>query len=189
MLDPRLFDELRTDLDNETFSIFNYIINENKRIHNEDVYYPFLNDLKKLQEMNGYLYPDSFDDLRTIIAGKDIRFINSNILDLKKNLDSEKFDMILLSNISDYTHRIFEGNDLAKYRNLIDELTDNLNPGGIIQVGYIYTYYSGKADIGDFSNPKIRQSYFPIDTFPVVTLNSYYLTAYNDKVVTYKKIK
>ena len=98
-------------------------------------------------------------------------------------------DMILLSNISDYTHHIYDKDDLENYRILIDRLMDNLNLYGIMQVGYIYSFYGRGEDVSDFHVNKKRQEYFPTSIFHSCFVPSYYNDGSYDKVITYQKLK
>lgn len=186
-LDSKIFDEFKYSLDEDTFNFFNYIINE-KNIKSDDIYFDFENNLNKLQKMNNYLNPDNYLQLGKILKNQDINFIDSNLVGLPEKLNGEKFDMILLSNISDYTHDIYGYKDLESYRLLIDKLMDNLNLYGILQVGYIYSSYSVLNDVGNFHKKEERQKYFPTDIFHSVMVDSYQDTNY-DKVITYQKLK
>jgi hypothetical protein len=187
-LDSRIFDEFKHLLDNETYAFFNYIINELK-LDEDDIYFDLENNLSILKNMNNYLNPDNYYKLSKIIKNKKIKFIDSDVVDLPNKLNGEKFDMILLSNISDYTHVIYGKNDLEKYRELIDKLINNLNLYGILQVGYIYSIYSKNDDVSDFNKKEKRQIYFPTDKFHSVIVNSYQGKKFHDKVITYQKLK
>ena len=186
-LDSKIFNELKDYLDEDTYNIFNYFIESN--INYKKIYFDFENDLNILSNMNNYLTNDNYDKLRNIIKNKEIDFINSDLISLPNKIKDKKYDMILLSNISDYTHKMFLSNDLKRYRELIDKLTDNLNLYGILQVGYIYSDYSKKLDVSDFSIKKERQKYFPTDLFHTTLVNSYDNINEYDKVITYQKLR
>ena len=187
-LDKRIYEEFCGNLSTETRYIFDYIINNNIPFHN--IYYKFDNNLSKLSKMDGFLEKYNYDRLKNMINIED-NFICSNILDLKEKLSGNKYDLILLSNISDYTLLMYGDNDLKKYRELIDSLTDNLNVGGTIQVGYIYSQYDTASFKSPFGYNHIRQKYFPIDLFDTTMVTAYYDKnpfAY-DKVITYTRKK
>ena len=95
--------------------------------------------------------------------------------------------MILLSNISDYVHKIYKGNHMEKYKELIDELVDNLYDGGIIQIGYIYSKYDRGEDTSKFRFPESRNKVFPFEKYPIEFVKSFYNNGTYDEVVTYKK--
>ena len=190
MLDSRIFSEIEKDLDNDTYTFFNYIINQSDSIKPKNVYFDFFdNKLNKLVKFNNYLEQENYIKLKNIIKYKKINFIRSNIIDLKDNIKDEKYDMILLSNISDYTHNLYAYNDLENYYKLILSLTDNLNMYGIMQVGYIYNNYSEHDGVGSFHNKSKRQKYFTTDIFHTVLVDSYNLNSFKDKVITYQKFK
>lgn len=70
--------------------------------------------------------------------GKRVRFIQSDVTALAGKLD-RACDIILLSNLSDYAHHMFEGDCLAEYRQqVVDPLAQKLAPGGVLAFGYVY---------------------------------------------------
>lgn len=61
-----------------------------------------------------------------------INTINAELSDFNDSLKDEKFDIILLSNISDYV-------PISKFLPVVNGLYDNhLNDGGLVQVGYSF---------------------------------------------------
>ena len=188
LLSSRLFNEIKNELDDYTYEFFDYIINGSINYSPKDIYFEGEN-LDVLEKLNGYLSFDNYERLRSILKGKKVDFIDSNVDTLPDRLCGEKFDMILLSNISDYTHHIYDKDDLENYRILIDRLMDNLNLYGIMQVGYIYSYYSRGEDVSNFHVNKNRQEYFPTSIFHSCFVPSYYNDGSYDKVITYQKLK
>ena len=188
-LDYRIFDELKELLDNYTYSFYNYLINELVNYIDSDIYFDFLNDLNALEKMNIYLNPDNYEVLSKIMRDKEVNFIESNLDCLPEKLNNEKFDMILLSNISDYTHKMYEREDLVQYRIIINKLINNLNLYGTIQVGYIYSKYSKLDDVSEFRINSKREKIFPKDTFDTILVDSYQDSNLKDKVIIYQKIK
>lgn len=185
VLDFRLFDKFSILLENDTYDFFNYVIQNNK---GKDVYFDGEN-LDVLEYTNGYFNYDNYLRLRDVIKNKKIDFIDTDIYSLPDRLNGEKFDMILLSNISDYTHHIFEDDDLEEYRELIDRLMDNLKLYGILQVGYIYSIYGRGEDVSRFHINKYRHESFPTSIFHSSFVPSYYNNGTYDKIITYQKIK
>lgn len=188
ILDNRIFTEFKDTLDKDTYEFFNYIINESNK-DKKSFYFDFDNELCLLKEMNAYLDEDKYYELRKIINDKDVNFIESDLLSLPDKLNDEKFDMILLSNISDYTHQIYDNNDLKEYRLLIDRLMNNLNSYGVLQVGYIYSIYSLFDNVSDFHKKRKREQYFTKDIFNSISVPSYKSYDTNDKVIVYQKTK
>ena len=94
-----------------------------------------------------YLNDDNYEKLKHNIENTNINFINSNIKEICNELN-EKYDFIYLSNIIQYTSRIFKNNitntkqktiyELEQYKNLIEKLSNYLNKNGILYAGYIY---------------------------------------------------
>ena len=185
ILDFRLFDKFSILLESDTYDFYNYVIQNNK---GKDIYFDG-EDLSILKRINGYFNYDNYLRLRDIIKNKKIDFVHTDIYNLPNILNGEIFDVILLSNISDYIHQIYDGEDLRKFRDLIDRLKDNLNDDGIIQVGYVYSRYKKGEDVSCFHINKYRSKYFPIDEFNTDFVSSYYNDCTYDKVITYKKTK
>lgn len=188
MLDYRIYDEFKDKLGLEVKEFYDYIINS-PDIKEHDIYYGFNNDLRVLEKMNPYLTPSHYSLMKKVIKDKPIDFIESELEDLPDIIKGEKYDVILLSNISDYTHRVYEKDDLKQFRYLIDRLTTNLNKNGIMQVGYVYSEYSVFDDVSNFRYNEDRNKYFPNNLFYSVPVDSYVNQNYKDNVITYQKTK
>lgn len=68
---------------------------------------------------------------------KEFLWLNQDI----SNTISETFDIILLSNISDYSHMIYSGNHLESYRDkVVKPWMKQLSCNGSIMFGYVYDY-------------------------------------------------
>lgn len=187
-LDRKVFNEFKNKLDDDTYEFYNYLINGTNYINYYDIYQGFNNNLDLLTKMDNYLTPDSFDNAKRIMNNKTINFIESDLKTLSSKLGNEKYDLILLSNISDYIHLMYEENPLYYYRELIDELTDHLNKYGIIQVGYIYSSYHKNSNTSKFRLNDERYKYFPTNTFHSVLVDSYDNNGSKDKIITYRKL-
>lgn len=187
MLDSKIFYELSNKLDIETYLLFDYIINNNSNYIdiNKHIYYPSKKDLDILEKMNNYLNPDDYLKLRYILKDKKVDFINTHLTKLKECIGKEKFDVILLSNISDYINRFLLKNDLLEFRKIIENLKSNLNSDGIIQVGYIYSDYKGHGSCSDFRNDEIREKYFSKNEFSSIYVSSFDNINNKDKVIVY----
>lgn len=185
VLDFRLFDKFSILLDSDTYDFYNYVIQNNK---GKDIYFDG-DDLNVIEKINGYLNYENYLKLQNIIKNKKIKFIDTDIHSLPDRLNGEKFDMILLSNISDYTHHIYEEDDLKRFRELIDKLIDNLKLYGIMQVGYIYSRYGRGEDVSNFHINKYRHESFPTSVFHSKFVSSYYNDGTYDKIITYQKLK
>lgn len=187
-LDPRIFREFKDELDEDAKLFYNYVLNKSIYLRCRDIYIDFDNDYSVLRNMNNYLELDKYYELRNILNQKKINFIKSDIKDLPDKLEGKKYDMILLSNISDYVHHVYPDKSLENFRNLIEKLKQNLNMFGIIQIGYIYSMYARGEDISDFHFNDDRHKYFPTSEFKSVFVDSYYGDGSYDKVITYQKL-
>lgn len=192
-LDYRLFDAFKAKLSDETRIFFDYVINSTD-VQDYNIYYNLGNNLDMLKNANGYLNPDGFDKMKKIMKDKKVEYIETEIEELPYIIKGEKYDMILLSNISDYIHSIYGVDGLRYFRETIDKLADNLELNGVMQVGYIYTTDAATSnslsfDISRFSIKEDREEFFPSDIFHSVFVDSYYGSNFKDEVITYQKIK
>lgn len=189
IFDSNIFNELKTYLDDETYCFYDFIINKFYRGPRRAIYYDFDNNINIQKKFNGYLDFDNYKELSSILDNKSINFINSSMDNLHEVLGNEKFDMILLSNISDYIHQMYSSNHLERFREVIDKLIDNLSLYGIIQVGYIYSRYKRGEDVSNFHFNEIRNEVFPNYIFHSSFVDSYYNDGTYDKIITYQKLK
>ena len=134
--------------------------------------------------MNGYLNEPQYLKLWSIIKDKEISYIESGINTLASKLNNRRYDLILLSNMSDYINRMYD-DPLKDYRHLIDSLTDCLKPNGIIQIGYIYNHRHRY--ISDFTIDRKRKRYFPTNEFHTIMVDSFDIPNDKDKIIIYQK--
>jgi len=188
LLERDYFEKLSNNLDQETLEFFNYLYSNynNKEIFDK-VYYRFKPSLSKMKRLNAYLEKDNYEKLADILKEKEVSFIQSDITNLKSNLDN-KYDLMLFSNISDSIEDIWPEESLKNFKRLIHSLSKNLNNNGIIQVGYIYDYYYTKQK-SIFSKKNERQKVFTSDEFHTTFLESYRFHSESDAAITYQKIK
>lgn len=189
LLDASIFDKFKRKLDWDARSFYEYIVEKSGKSPGKCVYYESDTNLSKLKEFDGYLNGKEYEKLAKILEDKKVDFLNVNVCNLPEELAGEKFDMILLSNISDYIHYIYPNNALERYRQLIDRLIDNLNLYGVIQVGYTYSKYHKWENVSDFHIKEKRSKVFTSDIFHSVMVNSFYQNGTQDKVITYQKVK
>ena len=106
--------------EHNTFDI-DIFANKKSSYLNKDNYYILKNKLEKYISINNK-----------------ILFYQSNITDLH-NILKDKYDIIILSNISNYMNNIYKENAYYNFYNLvINELDSCLNENGIIQAAYLY---------------------------------------------------
>lgn len=82
----------------------------------------------------------------------------------KKMLEEKQYDMICLSNISDYSSNIFpHDRHLNAFKTeIIDYLIDHTKPKGMVMLGYVYDQ-DAKKHRSDIDNPILRKKIF---TYP-----------------------
>jgi hypothetical protein len=128
--------------------IFNNLFDEpQKKISNN----PYLSDIV------------NFEKAKRAIVDKELRWIVSDVQELASKI-SEKFDLIFLSNISDYSHLMFKGHDyLFKYREfVVSPLLEKLSSDGTIVFAYIYDAENvfGSDKRNDINNSSLRRKIF-----------------------------
>ena len=185
LFESDLFYKVIDGLSTDAYDFFNLIYSE---FMPKDIYFQCA-DKATLEKMNGYFNEEEFNRLKEIIKDKDVDFFDSDITMLPKLLKDNKFDFILLSNISDYIHNIYGENPIKQYRDLIERLTENLNMFGLMQVAYIYSRYSIWDDVSNFRYSELRSDYFRYPEFNAAFVDSYYNDGTYDKIITYQKIK
>lgn len=189
ILSPKIFEKIAPALGFEACTFFQLLYNNyNSNDIFKRVYYNFSPSLDKMKRMNAYLEEDNYTKLSSILKNKDISFIESDITTLPEKLNDHSYDYILLSNISDSIQDIWQNNSLKNFKRLIHTLSKHLNLYGMIQVGYIYDYYSNaKKQI--FQNKNLRQSVFTTDEFHSTFVESYRFHSESDGIITYQKTK
>ena len=187
-MDKKLFDKLAYNLEDDSLNFFSFVINECDDLELRKVFWKTNSNLDILSKMNNYLNPDSYDELKEILKEKKISFINSNINTLVNNLNDDKYDLILLSNISDYIHQCYDNNGLLGFKETIDLLAKRLNDNGAIQTGYIYSQYRNNNSLySKFRIDEERNKVFTPDIFYIVNVDSYSDINKKDKVIIYHK--
>ncbi len=184
-----LFMKIQDRLDPDTFDLFYYLLFEKEGFHPNDLYRPFHSSLESQKVFNAYLTEENYKTLQDVLSSKELKFIPTSIINLPNEIEGEKYDVIYLSNISDYIHTFYSKDALHEYRLLIDRLIDHLSDDGMIQVGYIYSRYPLGSYVSDFSKGFRRCLYFPIPEFETVFFDSYYDDSTYDKAVVYQKKK
>ena len=188
-LDKDIFNKLKNYLDKDVYLFYYYVINEFRGQVFKRVYNEFDYRYSHMTVLSNYISKDNYKKIPEIIDGKKISFLNSNISTLPDELYGEKFDMILLSNISDYVHYFYGDDHMKEFKEVIDRLVDNLHDGGIMEVGYIYQEYDKKheKDFSKFRIDKSRDKVFSKEEYPVQDILGFYEKEPHDRIVTYQK--
>ncbi len=166
VLDFRVYNELRGDLSELAATtldkMFQEDSNKGDKLRVSQVFSSAY-DMNSLSiNNNQYLHSEEkFEQAKENTKGKETSWVNAHIswLDLK----NKKYDIILLSNISDYIKGLYHSpNYLQAFcDNIIKPLTKNLNPGGVICAAYIYDHRTKYDNLEEYrsqiDNPEIRR--------------------------------
>lgn len=185
-----LFDKISECLDDNTKDLFKTIFTQFPGMEAfMKFYFRFYATWNKQKSLNYYIADEEkYKYLQSIIESKTIEFIETPLTDLKKNINNELFDYILLSNISDSIEYIWNRNTLKNFKRLIHSLSKNLNIDGLMEVGYIYSLYS--SDIYPlFASDEKRLKVFSPGEFKEQKVTGYRFYSDKDTIVTYQKKK
>lgn len=142
-----------------------------------------------INNMNSYLNEENYYRLQDKLSSYKIGFTENNILNLPKKIKNENYDLILLSNISDYIERMFSFNQLAKFRKLILKLGETLNENGQIVFAYIYDV-DGKTHrkfAHNFNNQNKREAAFNDLNYQTLYFDSVVRENAKDAIMVYTK--
>lgn len=190
LLNKKTFSKLSNYLKDDVASYYDYLFSNFTPseifVKTIQCFYP---DFYKLQNMNDYMKKDNFQKLPKVLEGKEITYIESNLIDLPNKLE-DKYDTILLSNISDSLEKIWDVDTLKSYKRFIHVLSKSLNKYGTIQCGYVYSNYNKQIRKPIFSNANERHKIFTNNEFDEWKVETCVPTsALDDTVVTYQKKK
>ena len=139
-----VFSKLQQHLDNDTLLFFQSLYHTYKKgsVLREEHLFNNLFDNKSEKIFNSYYLrtEEMFNNAKEKM-GDNINWIMSDILDFNT---TEKFDVILLSNIADYSHKMFlSSNHVEKFKSeVVDKFYNYLNENGKIVFAYIFDYHN-----------------------------------------------
>lgn len=137
-------------------------------------------------EDNTYLLNNNYNILKEKVENLEVEFINVSIINLPKYIAKDKYDIILLSNISDYAKSFFKGNYLKEFFDYIKtDITKLLNKNGIIQAAYIYDYGEDKEVRSDINIESKRQEILTQE-FIIKKFKSTIKNLKNDGIIIFK---
>lgn len=138
-------------------------------------------------EDNTYLLDNNYDILKEKVKDIQVEFINVSVLNLSKRIKKEKYDLILLSNISDYAKSFFGDNYLRKFFDFIkNDITKLLNKKGIIQAAYIYDY-GDDLDVRSDINIEAKRKEVLTEEFEIKIFKSTIENLKNDAIIILNK--
>jgi len=161
-MDFETYSHLRSNLSNDCLYFFDNVYRKNGFSGRNIRFGKLFNkrfDIDKLRiRVNPYLYSEhNFKILKKNIKHKKIVFINSNVINLTSKLEN-KFDVIFLSNLLDYSNQIFQDRNHFNMfgENILLPLNNNLNNKGVICAAYIYSINKNSNSI--LRNKQLRKN-------------------------------
>lgn len=130
--DYEIVKRIKMDQESKDFWLKELLKNNNngKKMRNSNLFNIKHFNIKNKIECNLYLNKENYDIIKNRLSLLKIRFIHSNLKDLKID---ENYDYMFLSNISDYIEAFYKDRCLDNYKNLIF--------GFLQKVRYIYFAY------------------------------------------------
>ncbi|MCI8544724.1 MAG: DUF3419 family protein [Bacilli bacterium] len=141
----KLFQKMKKELESEilTFweAIYRGVEYDGRKLRDSSLFHNLYDTNEKKLMSNPYLKEENFTKLKGSINLSKVTFIESSLLNLKDKC-KENYDLIFLSNISDYLNLMFSNNLLENYREkIVAPLTRKLNRNG--KLYFIYQYDIG----------------------------------------------
>lgn len=141
----KLFQKMKKELESEilTFweAIYRDVEYDGRKLRDSSLFHNLYDTNEKKLMSNPYLKEENFTKLKESINLSKVTFIESSLLNLKDKC-KENYDLIFLSNISDYLNLMFSNNLLENYREkIVEPLTRKLNRYG--KLYFIYQYDIG----------------------------------------------
>lgn len=163
-MDFKIYDSLRENLSNPCLNFFDSLYNKydfnGKTLRSCKLFNKRFDRNELRIKSNPYLFSRfNFEETKRNIGEKEISLINSNIRDLSSKLKGN-FDVIFLSNLTDYAQQIFprESNYLNLFCiNLILPLKKYLNLKGTICSAYVYDARKDGEYKSQIDNPSLRE--------------------------------
>lgn len=124
-------DKIQAILDLSYEDFIRYVLMDNKFKDKYDLEFKYFNPESK-KKCNMYLSKENYQRLKELIKDVSIRYIDSNITDLKID---EHYDYMFLSNIADYLSYIYKDNILERYYELLMNYLEYID---YIYMAYLY---------------------------------------------------
>ena len=132
---------LEKDISDFWEQLYQEVHYDGKVLRNSSLFHNLYDTNNKKLMSNLYLKEKEFQDLKQKMKDVEIHFIDSSLLDLKNKCKSD-YDLIFLSNISDYLKSMFSFNLLENYRKqIVEPLQKKLLLNG--KIIFIYQYDVG----------------------------------------------
>lgn len=187
--DYNIFSKMKDNLSNNSYMFFEGLYRHfdynGKNLRKSEIFNNLYDISDYKIKYNDYLKKDNYLQAKKKIVS--IKFSCNSFINLNKNTD-KKYDLILLSNISDYIKDLFKDNYLEKYKMFIEnELSNMLKPNGKIALAYIYDYNLNSEGRTDIDNEKIRSKIFNNKNYQIFTFDSAIDKNKLDAIIVYRK--
>lgn len=141
----KLFQKVKKELESEILTFWEILYRDveydGRKLRDSSLFHNLYDTNEKKLMSNPYLKEENFTKLKGKIDLSKVTFIESSLLDLKDKC-KKNYDLIFLSNISDYLNLMFSNNLLENYREkIVAPLTRKLNRNG--KLYFIYQYDIG----------------------------------------------
>lgn len=184
-----IFKKIKNYLSPECEKFWNQIYLKNDyngyKIRNSDLFnlkydewYIKINNVPYLSDINLY------NKIQKSLQSKSIK-INFITESFEKFTTNENFDLILLSNISDYSHKFYKDDYLLKFKlNFVLPAYHLLNNNGTLMFAYVYDFENNTNSFirNKINLPSIRKMYFNNLNFKEATFKSAIQNLNNDVV-------
>lgn len=165
------------NLDKETYLFWNGLYEifefDGIKIYNSNLF--IKNDKDFYIRNNPYLIKENYNKVKQCILNTKINFINCNILSL---INYKSYNLILLSNISDYINNIFSDNSLVNFNDFINKLKNN---NEMIIMAYLYDFRIKENYRSCIDNIENIDTYF--DNINIYKFISAYNTTQKDAII------
>lgn len=169
----QLFQKVKKELTNEILNFWEALYKEvgydGIRLRNSSLFHNLYDTNQKKLMSNLYLEEDNFKKLKEKMKLEKVTFIESSLLNLMDKCN-ENYDLIFLSNISDYLSSMFSDNLLENYNDkIIIPLKKKLSKNG--KLYFIYQYDVGNERSIVDNIEKVKKVFLDVKeaTFPSVT--------------------
>lgn len=187
--DYNVFSKLKDNLSNNSYMFFEGLYRHfdynGKNLRKSEIFNNLYDISDYKIKYNDYLKKDNYLQAKKKIVS--INFSCNSFINLNKSTE-KKYDLILLSNISDYIKDLFKDNYLDKYKMFIEnELSNMLKPNGKIVLAYIYDYNLNRGGRTDIDNENIRSKIFNSKNYQIFTFDSAIDKNKLDAIIVYRK--
>lgn len=139
--DYHLFLTIKNKLETDTQVFFNDLYKQYNYEGHALMNSPFFHNSKNQKQYNVYLtHETNYLTAQQVIQKHTFVWYSDNIIELTMH---NNYDLILLSNIADYSHKMFSYDHTQEFKNnVVLPLLQYLNPNGVLMFAYIFDYFN-----------------------------------------------